>query len=216
MRARHADGFTLVELLLAVALSAVIAALAYAGINSGMQAALSLETEVHNLTELQRALSIIEEDLLQVRLRPVMHGVDYREPALVSNNSADSLLEFTRGGFANPLQLPRSDLLRVRYVLRGGSLWREHWSQLDRVDALQTPQRVMLLSDVTGIELEFLAEQPGVIPDLLSLQEAGGAWQRYWDSEDPRTALTAPLPLAIRLTLTTTQYAQVQRVVELP
>lgn len=214
---RHVKGFTLVELLLAVALSAVIAALAYAGINAGMQASMTLETEVHNLTELQRALSIVEEDLLQVRLRPVMHGVDYREPAFASGNSGGSLLEFTRAGFANPLQLARSELQRVRYVLRGDSLWREHWSQLDRSDVLQTPQQVMLLSGVTNISLEFLVAPPqGAAVDLLSLQEAGAYWQRYWNSEDPRTALAAPLPLAVRFTLTTTQYAQVQRVIELP
>ena len=50
----------------------------------------------------------------------------------------------------------------------------------------------------------------------VQVQEAGGAWQRDWNSEDPRTALISPLPLAVRITLTTTQYAQVQRVIELP
>lgn len=214
---RSLKGFTLVELLLAVGLSVVIAALAYAGVNAGMQASSSLASEVQELTELQRALSIIEDDLLQVRLRPVAHGVDYHEPAFVSGD-VDALLEFTRGGVANPLALQRSELQRVRYVLRGDALWRQYWQQPDRVDALQPPQQVLLLEGVTGVALEFLAvpSESSQAVDLLALQEAGAAWLRYWDSDEPRTALTAPLPMAVRLTLTTSQFAQVQRVYELP
>jgi general secretion pathway protein J len=213
---QRADGFTLVELLLAVALSVVIAALGYAGVNSGMEAATALENEVHELTELQRALNIIEEDLVQVRLRPVVHGVDYHEPAFVSGDNA--LLEFTRGGVANPLHLQRSELQRVRYVLRDGALWRQYWLQLDRVDALQPPQQVLLLSGVSNLALEFLSPPSSTspLPDVVSLQESGANWQQYWNSDDPRNALTTPLPLAVRLTVTTAAFAQVQRVYELP
>jgi hypothetical protein len=48
------------------------------------------------------------------------------------------------------------------------------------------------------------------------LQAQGGNWQRSWSSDDVRESLVAPLPLAVRLTLDTESYSQVQRVVELP
>ena len=209
-------GFTLVELLLAVGLGVVIAALAYAGVNAGMQAAATLETEVYELTELQRALHVMEDDLSQVRLRPVRHGVDYHEPAFTSENGA--LLEFTRSGVANPLHLQRSEMQRVRYMLRDGKLWRQYWAQVDRIDFLQPPQEVLLLSGVDNAELEFLVAPSGnsASMDMLTLQEAGANWLRNWNSDEPLNALTAPLPLAVRITLSTSAFSQVQRVYELP
>src|SRR5689334_11652557 len=92
-----ARGFTLVELLLAVALTAMIAALAYAGIDGGVRASSALQQQVSALTELQRALAIIEEDLLQVRQRPLLLGVSYHEAAFASGTQGGVLLAFTRG-----------------------------------------------------------------------------------------------------------------------
>ncbi len=225
MQSRHCDlasragnqGFTLVELLLAVALSAVVAALAYAGISNGMQAANAMATQVATLTQLQRAFSIIEDDLNQVRLRPLSLGLSYHEAAFVTPPDAGTLLAFTRGGVANPRQLARSDLQRVRYELRGNDLWRLHWPQLDRTQVQQKPQQVLLLQGVSRAGFEFLPATPvGSLVTLSSLQADAAYWLGSWNSDEPQHALTAPLPIAVRITLTTQQYGQVQRVIELP
>ncbi len=212
-----AAGFTLVELLLAVALTAVVAGLAYAGLANGISASTALATEVQQLTELQRALAVIEDDLWQVRLRPVNHGAGYREPAFVTAPEAEVLLAFTRAG---ALQLPdqvRSPLTRIRYVLRDNALWRQHWPAADRSDALQPPLETLLLEQVRGVTLELLAPPVSVFGnDAPSLQAAGGNWQRSWNSNDAATALASPLPLAVRLTLMTDNFDEVQRVIELP
>lgn len=213
----NAAGFTLVELLLAVALTAVVAGLTYAGLANGISASTALATEVQQLTELQRALAVIEDDLWQVRLRPVNHGAGYREPAFVTAPAAEVLLAFTRAG---ALQLPdqvRSPLTRIRYVLRDNALWRQHWPAADRSDALQPPLDTLLLEQVRCVTLELLAPPVSVFGnDALSLQAAGGNWPRSWNSSDAATALASPLPLAVRLTLMTENFDEVQRVIELP
>ncbi len=210
-------GFTLVELLLAIALSAVVAALAFAGISNGMQAANAMAAQVETLAQLQRALAIIEDDLSQVRPRPLTLGISFHEAALVTPAQAGSLLAFTRGGVANVRQLARSDLQRVRYELHGDGLWRLHWPQLDRNDVQQKPQQVLLLADVTRASFEFLPATTGdTLVTLSSLQADASHWQAGWDSDQPLPALTAPLPIAVRVTLETRQYGQVQRVIELP
>lgn len=213
----QARGFTLIELLLAITLSAVVATLAYAGLANGFNASITLAREIQQLTDLQRALAIFEDDLLQVRLRSPNHGLGYREPALAAGNEPGVLVAFTRGGaMALPGQV-RSSLVRVRYVLRDGALWRQQWVQLDRADAQAAPVEVKLLEPVHSATLELLAPaRTGFNNDALSLQTAGGNWQRSWNSDDVRESLLAPLPLAARLTLDTEAYAQVQRVVELP
>ncbi len=210
-------GFTLVELLLAIALTAVVAGLAYAGLANGINAQAALAKQVGQLTGLQRALSVIEDDLWQVRLRPVNHGGSFREPAFVTAPEGDVLLAFTRaGGLQLPVQV-RSPLMRVRYVLRDSALWRQHWPVADRNDALQPPLETLLLEQVRGVTLEMLAPPTSTFGnDALSLQETGGNWVRSWNSSDAGTALASPLPLAVRLTLDTDNFDEVQRVVELP
>lgn len=210
-------GFTLVELLLAITLSAVVATLAYAGLANGFSAATSLAREVQQLGDLQRTLAIVEDDLLQVRLRAPNHGISYREPAFVAGDVPGVLLTFTRAGaMALPGQL-RSNLVRVRYLLRDHALWRQQWVQVDRADEQQRPVEVLLLEQVNGATLELLARSTSAFTDdVLSLQAAGGNWQRSWNSEDAGKSLVSPLPLAVRLVLETESFGQVQRVVELP
>lgn len=217
-RTKHACGFTLVELLLALALSAMIAALAYAGIDSGMNAVSALENDVRALADLQRAFNLLEEDLVQLRLRAVDHGIGYREPALRGGEGDGVLLELTRGGLANPLQQPRSELLRVRYVQRGQQLWRQYWYSLDRADALAAPQEVLLVDDMERIQVQFLSAVLLVSQGMEAMLsgDAEYGWVTRWNSDEVQTALTAPLPLAVRITIDSARLGRIRREYELP
>lgn len=210
-------GFTLVELLLSVALTAIVAALAYAGLNSGAVAASAMGREAAAVIQLQQALSMIEEDLTAVLPRPLQLGVGYREAAFVSGVDGKVLLTFTRGGVQVPDRLLRSDLLRVRYVLQEGVLWRDYWPQVDRMEVQQQPQHVRLLTGINAIQLEYLPAVATRADFSLSTVQANGApWLRNWNSDAPGQALTDSLPQAIRLSIDTHEFGQVQRVVLLP
>lgn len=211
-------GFTLVELLVALGISALVAMLAYAGISSAIGASAGMQREVRQLADLQRALNIIEEDLAQAVPRAIVDAYGSDQPAFRGGRFQDVLLEFTRGGVANPQDLRRSELQRVRYVLRDGRLWRQWWSAVDRAGTNDTPQSALLLEGIEDLELGFLAPPaPGATPvDYYSLGTSAALWQNDWTSARLAPDLVAPLPLAVDLRAVLADFGEVRRVVELP
>jgi general secretion pathway protein J len=211
-------GFTLVELLLAIAISALVAALAYAGLSTAIGASAGMQVQVRQLSDIQRALNILEEDLLQVRPRAITNGFGSQEAAFRGGVFQDALLEFTRGGFGNPQGLARSELQRVRYVLADGRLWRQSWPVLDRVAENQPPQSVLLLENVAAVQPGFLRVPApnGVPPDFYSLGASNAYWDSDWNSQQLAADAVAPLPVAVNLVLTLTDFGEVRRVFELP
>lgn len=78
-------GFTLVELLVAVAIFAVIAALAYGGLDSVIHQRTRTREVMHRLRTLQLAITIMTDDLSQIEPRPVRDPLGGAPlPALVS------------------------------------------------------------------------------------------------------------------------------------
>jgi general secretion pathway protein J len=211
-------GFTLVELLVALAISALIATLAYAGISSAIGASAGMQDEVRRLADLQRALNIIVEDLGQVVPRASVNSYGNDQPAFRGGRYQDVLLEFTRGGVANPRNLARSELQRVRYVLDGGGLWRQWWTAVDRVGGNVPPQSALLLEGVEEVQLGFLAPaMDGAAPvDFYTLTTSAALWESDWSSARLAPDVVAPLPIAVDLRMTLANFGEVRRVVELP
>lgn len=214
---RMPRGFTLVELLVALGISALIAALAYAGISSAIGASGGMQAEVRRLADLQRALNIIEEDLAQAVPRGGVDAYGSDEDAFRGGRYEDALLEFTRGGLGNPQDLARSELQRVRYVLAGGALWRQWWNTVDRA-AATAPQSALLLEGVEDLQLRFLAQAAeGTAPvDFYTLTTSAALWDNSWTSARVGADTVAPLPLAVDLRMDIAGFGEVRRVVELP
>jgi general secretion pathway protein J len=176
-----------------------------------------LRTQVDLLGDLQRTLSVMEEDLVQLRPRAITNGFGSQEAAFSGGQYQDALLEFTRGGLANPLGLPRSELQRVRYVFTEGQLWRQTWFVLDRTDENLQPQSVLLLDNLDAVRVGFLAAvNTGVTPDFYALTSNSGYWESDWNSQQVAADQVAPLPVAVTVTLSSAEFGQVQRVFELP
>jgi general secretion pathway protein J len=211
-------GFTLVELLLALGISAFIAVLAYAGLSTVLDADAALRREVQRLDEVQRALLLIEEDLSQLRPRAVNEGRGRHDAALAGGSFASPLLIFTRGGLDNPAGLQRSDLQRVHYVLDGGRLWRLQRPMLDTADPGAVAQATLLLEGIQALQLGFLRrmEQDSRPLDALTLNSAGVLWDDFWDSSALRSGQLNLLPQAIRLSLQLDGIGEVERVIALP
>lgn len=214
---RHKQGFTLVELLLALGISVLVAVLAYAGVSTAMDADAGLRTQAQLLSDIQRTLNIMEEDLLHIRPRSITTNVGSTEAALSGGSFSSPLLAFTRAGVGNPAQLPRSEMQRVSYLVTDGRLWRLYRQVLDGADTNIPPQSVLMLEGVKAVSMEFLPElNRQQVLDLPSLQANAGLWEAYWDSSALTVGQSRALPLAVRLTLDIEQFGQVQRVIELP
>ena len=73
------QGFTLLELLVALAVFAVLSTMAYGGLRSVLQTQRQTEEAAIKLHKIQQAIFYLEKDLLQVVARPIRDefGTDF-------------------------------------------------------------------------------------------------------------------------------------------
>ena len=177
---KQARGFTLVELMISLAIFALLLTLSYQSVNLLLDAGRQVAEPQAELQQLQRAMLLIERDMRQLAvLRPMNTSVGQRENNSISQpETLGVLLEFTRGG--NPdvawqnreSGLMRSGLQRVRYVLEEGKLLRQTWNLVDHVDT-DEPVSLVLLDGVEGEpQLRFLAARGGEFKEDLPKERA--------------------------------------------
>lgn len=185
-------GFTLVELLVALAVFTLMAAIAYGGLAAMLEARASINAALDRNAALQSAVHRIATDLRQASDRPIRDAFGDDLPALMG--APESGIQFTRGGWRNPLQIPRSNLQRVAYALGpDGHLLRRQWRVLDRAQD-SAPVETVLLEDVETLRWRYLSAQREWVDRWPRPQDlATGAPDSY--------AATAGLPLAVELTL---------------
>lgn len=198
---KPAGGFTLLELLVALAVFAIVGLAAYAGLAAVLATRSRLEAEAAHLTEVRRALDLLAQDLAQLADRPVRDALGRTQPALAGDALARPLLEFTRAGWPNPQQAPRAGLHRVAYVLRDATLYRLDWAALDRVDAA-APRESPLLGQVGQVRLRFL--------------DAAQGWLPTWPPREAAGAARVPLPRAVEFTLVLAGWGELTRLVAVP
>ena len=201
----NSKGFTLIEVLLAMAITAFVGVLAYSGLSTAITAADEHEQQATLIATIQLPLTVIERDIRHAVERPITDEYDERQPPMSGGELNDYPLILTRSGWDNPRELPRSQLQRVRYVFESNELWRESWAILDRVSETDSQQRTLLLEDIRELRLAFLnggsrnADQSPL----------GGEWVDEWDNPNE-------LPLAIEIRLDIDNFGEVTRVFSIP
>lgn len=198
-RGRRRGGFTLLELLVVLAIFSMVSLLAYGGLNSVLNTRATVAAALDRTVAMQKAYLRLRDDLQQLRHRPVRNAYGTEsEPALVL--AFDGRVEFTRGGWRNPLGHARSTLERVSYrVDEDNRLLRESWRVLDRAPASE-PVRVPLLDRVRRMEWRFMG------PD--------NQWQSEWPplSAGSVPAAEVPPPRAVELMLETEDWGELRLV----
>lgn len=153
-------GFTFIEVLVAVAVFAVLAlssALIFAQMSDASRIS---ETRHQRLSELQFAFLVIDRDVRQMVARPIRALPEESRRFYVSNrgdliDSDMGGLAFVRAGWTNPgMMLPRSELQPVVYRVREGVLQRLHRPFVDDTSGEQSMQN--LLYGVQDFEVLFL------------------------------------------------------------
>ncbi len=201
-RLRREAGFTLLELLIALAIFAILSSLAYGSLSSALFAREQSQQRTEDLARLQMAFLFISRDLEQVVNRPIRNTWGDTQQALFTPQRTYRL-EFTRGGWNNPAQARRSTLQRVAYAIEDGEFIRHSWWVLDRTDEKPTLSQP-LLDGVEEFELRFLDDK--------------NKWNKEWpvpgSNED--TAQPQPLPVAIEIVLELREWGRIRRLFRLP
>ena len=196
-------GLTLIELLVAVFVFSVMAALAYTAIARLLDNTAFLEDRMARMRAIQVTMRFLESDLLQAVPRPVRDELgEVLVGAIRSVATSPFALELTRGGWTNPAGLPRSTQQRLAYQLLDGELSRYHWTVLDRTFANQ-PVRTVLLDEVDTIGFRYLL--------------ADGDWADQWPPPgNPGTAIDPRhRPRAVEIVLVLADEGELTRIVEL-
>jgi general secretion pathway protein J len=199
-------GFTLVELLVALAIFAIVGVMALSGYTQLQRQAEYTEQRLERTREVQRAVQTIVQDISQVEPRPIREPIGEQYlPALLATDSVEYKLEFTRAGWSNTAGLPRSTLQRVAYRLDQDGLWRDHWRVLDRTQAAE-PVRVKLLTGIRSVTFRFMTPS------------------REWSEQWPAGRTVGPTtsdaerarPAAVEVTLELEDWGEITRLIEVP
>ncbi len=202
---KRSTGFTLVELLVAVFITAILFALGYGAINQAVQNRTGLGQAQDRVLAVQKAMRSFVQDFSQVVPRPVRQplGEGYL-PALQSGSASD-LVAFTRGGWTNPAGVQRAALQRVRYRFEKGELRREYWSVLDAT-LDPAPRSQVLLDQVKSVRFRFM--------------DSTRNWLDRWPANE--TSSVAPMrelrarPIAVEITLELEDWGTMTRLIEVP
>ncbi|NGZ06390.1 MAG: type II secretion system minor pseudopilin GspJ [Magnetococcales bacterium] len=203
-------GFTLLEVLAALAVFAVMSAMAYGGLNALLQARAQGMQKMEELGELRTFFLFFSKDVEQLIARGAWDGSRRLAPALVGRDGASQFLELTRSGRPNLRALPRSGLERVGYALEEGKLVRRAWPALDRVsDAV--PEAEILLEQVSEIEIRFMGgdgQWRGDWPPVVAPAGGGGGGQPPYDP-------VVAVPRAVEIVVRKEGWGRVRRLFEM-
>jgi general secretion pathway protein J len=173
----HARGFTLIEIMVAVAIFAVMAMLAWGALSQSLSNADMLTERMQRLQTIQRTFRYLSSDLTQAAPRPIRSELgDSLRPAILSSLGGDFAIELSHGGWGNPVGLPRGTLQRSAYRIEDHELVRYYWNVLDRTYSNE-PVVAVLLEDVEGLAFRFF-DDGGESYEVWPPQTAGGGGNR--------------------------------------
>ncbi|MDX1496523.1 MAG: type II secretion system minor pseudopilin GspJ, partial [Salinisphaeraceae bacterium] len=201
------QGFTLLELLIALAIFSLMSVMAYGGLSAVLQTRETVGEAMDKLTEVQKAIYRLQTDIEGSQSRPIRNQYGDVDPAM--RLEIDGLgLYFTRSGWRNPLSVPRSVLQRVYYRLEEKQLIRRSWPILDGI-AVESPtedsyQEVVLLNDIEDIEWRFLQTPPVSGAEFDELE-----WIEQWPPFSLEPDDNA-LPLAVEVQITSAHWGELR------
>lgn len=203
-------GFTLLELLVAIAVFAVLAIMSYGTLSNVLLAQAQTREAAEQLTRAQKAMLYIERDLLQIVNRPIRDVDGFDQPAVLGKEF-EKWFEFTRTGHPNPNLAPRSYLQRVAYVMPAdeeNKLYRYVWPSLDRPNNLDEaePYKLLLLDDVEEMRVEFY--------DNTEEHEPHDSWTAQ--TNQAGTPVYDAMPRAIKVVLKLKSMGEIWRLLEIP
>ncbi len=193
------QGFTLIEVLIATVVFAIMSVMAVSGLSVVLNSREQVDEHADRLAELQKVFTIIGRDIEQTVNRRVRDNYATELLPLSGGAYGSTLLEFSRTGLMNPMGQRRSHLMRVGYMLSEGKLVRLSWFAMDRsFDTL--PYESPMLSDVKAVELRFM--------------DKDHKWLPQWPDMNLQQGSPVTLPRAVEVTLELEDWGRIRRIFE--
>jgi general secretion pathway protein J len=194
-------GFTLVELLVALAIFALLTAFSYRGLNAMLDSRKALQAESRKWRDVTLFVGRLERDVAAVLDRPARAASSGNLQApvtsVVEDNTVRDGLGLTRSGVAlqeNALAAPQ----RIAYRKVEDRIERLSWNSIDAAPR-EEPVAVPLLAGVTALDFRFLTE--------------AGEWRTSWA---PPGTPEMRMPAAIEVTLQLGSGEKIVRLFDLP
>jgi general secretion pathway protein J len=198
------QGFTLVEVIVALAIFSVIGFGSWQVLNQVLTTQKKLSEASTELSELQRGMWILANDFRRMVRRPIRNEYDQIEPAL-STLQAGHPITFTRSGWENPLNQARSTLQRVAYRVDSikedtatpsnqSHLIRTFWPVLDRTNTTESFDQIVI-PNVDHFEIDFI--------------DTEGIPRSHWPPAGNKDI--SALPSGITVTITSQHFGDIER-----
>ena len=189
MKSRH-RGFTLIEVLIAITLFAVMSGLAYRGLASILKAKERVTQENVKWRGVAMFFARLENDLLAAVPRPIRNSNNLQAEAFIAkavfSKESEGQLMFTRMGLPGTegvLAAPQ----RYGYRLKDRTIETMVWPVLDQGQRT-VPAIYPVLEGVTALKLRYL--------------NAANQWLESWPVGVANPAISAQLPKAVEVSLT--------------
>ncbi|MCK8097734.1 type II secretion system minor pseudopilin GspJ [Pseudoalteromonas sp. 1CM17D] len=192
-------GFTLIEVLVAMAILAVVIMATHQILDSTTKAKEASDEKIAELNGLQTAFRLMDLDFSQMTQRTVRNEAgDAQEQYLLAGRyileSQYDGIAFVRDGWVNPINLlPRSELQAVGYRVLDDNLERVYRVYVDQLDNME-PRVQVVLKGIEELKFEFL--------------DANNEWQEQWQIK--------ALPKAVAVTLQQIEAEPIRRVFLVP
>ena len=158
---RHSFGFTLLEILIALSVFAILATITSSAMYHAFNTRAIVNKQADRLGQIQLAMALIQRDTQQIAERPVR--INRRmTPAFIGQSQ---YLEFTRGGMVNPdSNAQQSTLIRIAFLCKNDQLIRRRWEALDTSQQNRYQDKV-LLKHLNQCKFAYLAHNHDMLSE---------------------------------------------------
>ena len=181
---RFQQGFTLLEVMVALGILGFVVLATHQILNSTIQAKTGSEEVIAELDSLNTTFRLMDQDFNQMTKRETRNEAGDFTPSYILHGryNLDSQYDgiaFVRDGWTNPISLlPRSELQAVGYRVVDDKLERLYRVYVDQLDGTE-PRSQVLLENIEDLTFEFLDDKQ--------------KWQENWEKK--------ALPLAVSVTI---------------
>jgi len=209
-----ARGFTLVEVLVAMAITALVGVVSYSALSAALASAERLRVSAQRAQEIGQVMAMLSRDIRQTASRTVIDEFGQRTPAVMGGELARDMLTVTRAGWHNSTGAPRGTLQRVDWWLEEETLWRGYFPVLDITPGTERIETAVL-DGVERFEVRFLPNVAALEinrDDVIDRRN----WEDSWVADLSQPDQGLPPPAAVEVTMEVSGLGEVTRLYVLP